>query len=57
MVVPRRGENQEGVILIEYSGYHSGSYQVDGEMTDVVTGEKVSGKISLAPYEIRVLKK
>lgn len=57
MVVPRRGENEEGVILMEYSGYHSGTYQVAGEMTDVVTGEKVSGTITLQPYEIRVLKK
>ena len=57
MVIPRAGDEIEGLILIEYSGKNSGSYTLSEEMTDVVTGEKISGAIELQPYEIRVLRK
>ncbi len=55
MVTPRKGADMSGLILIEYAG-EAGAYTLDREMQDVVTGETVSGRLSLAPYGIVVLK-
>lgn len=54
MVCPREGENMKGVIVAEYANC-GGRYRVNGEMTDILTGKKVSGEITLKPYEVMVL--
>lgn len=56
LVSPRVGNGREGVVLVEYAG-KEGAYECGCELCDVVTGERVSGKIRLSPYECRVLEK
>jgi len=54
MVVPRRGEHTEGLILVEYAG-EDASYTLDAPMKNVVSGETVWGTLTLHPYDILVL--
>ena len=56
MAVRREGEKHSGLILLEYAG-KGGTYQLDEEMTDILSGKKYSGKISLMPYDIMVLQR
>jgi len=44
------------VVLVECGG-KNGTYQLEGEATDILTGETLSGRIDLPPYGIRVLKR
>ncbi|MCQ2461988.1 MAG: beta-galactosidase trimerization domain-containing protein [Clostridia bacterium] len=54
IAVPRKGENYEGLILAEYKN-QGGTCILPRAMTDVLTGDALSGKITLTPYEIRIL--
>ena len=61
MVIPRKGEpvsaNGEtvsGLILVEYAGAPA-AYTLDRPMKNVVTGETVSGRVTLGGYGILVL--
>ncbi len=56
VVVPRKGENGEGLMVAE-CGNSTGYIVLKEEMTDILTGNKYSGKVELAPYELLVLKK
>ena len=51
---PRAGE-ENGLILIEY-GNEQGAYYLPGEMTNLLTGKRHSGKYELSPYEVAVFK-
>jgi beta-galactosidase len=55
MVVPRAGETEEGLILLEHAGQNA-KYTLDRSMVDVLTGDELSGTISIAPYEVKMLK-
>ncbi|MCL2775925.1 MAG: beta-galactosidase [Oscillospiraceae bacterium] len=60
-VVNRAGETdspdrQQGIIALELRG-KDGYLELDGEYSDVISSEKLSGKIELAAYTVKVLKK
>ena len=55
MIARREGEAGRGFILVEY-GAKPASVALPGEMTDLLTGERCSGKIRLEPYGVRVLR-
>ncbi|MBR5871033.1 MAG: beta-galactosidase [Clostridia bacterium] len=54
MVVPRVGEKQSGLILVEYAG-KAASYTLDKPMKRTDSGEIVDGKIEIEPYGIVIL--
>lgn len=56
MAVRREGEKYSGLILLEYAG-KGGTYQLEEEMTDILSEKTYSGKISLMPYDIMVLQR
>ncbi len=56
-VVPRAGDETEGVILVEHSGASSATYTTSDTYRDIVTDKVVTGKITLPPYGIAVLEK
>ncbi len=55
-VVPRKGEAGEGLMVAE-CGNSDGYIMLPEEITDIITGEKYSGKVDLKPYDVLVLKK
>lgn len=55
MVAKRKGEAGEGVILVECAAKEA-AYTLDRPMLDLLTGETLSGRVALKPYEVRVLK-
>lgn len=55
LAVPRKGEAGQGLVLAEYRN-QGGTCVLPREMTDVLTGDTLSGTVTLAPYEIRILK-
>ncbi len=55
MVSPRAGEAGEGFIMVE-CGAKPAAYTLTGSYTDILTGEKLSGRISFKPYEVKVLR-
>lgn len=54
MAVRREGGCRRGLILAEYAN-KGGRYILENEMTDILTGEVVSGEITLAPYQVMIL--
>jgi beta-galactosidase GanA len=54
LAVPRAGDGVRGLILIEHAG-EAASYRLDRPMTDILTGERLSGALRLEPYAVRVL--
>ena len=54
LVVPRKGEDVSGLILVEYAG-EPASYTLEKPMYDMVSGKTVSGEIRLGAYDILVL--
>ena len=56
IVSPRAGEAGEGLIVAECNNA-AGSIVLKEEMTDIITGNKYSGKVELSPYDVLVLKK
>ena len=56
VVIPRKGNGREGLIVIE-AGNREGEIALEGEMTDVLTGEKHAGNMKIAPYSVHVLVK
>lgn len=57
IVCPRKGENTEGVILLEHTGLKGAKYSFQGELYDVVTGEKYVGSVKIEPNGVKVLEK
>ena len=55
MIARREGEAGKGFILVEY-GAKPASVALPGEMTDLLTGERLSGRIQMEPYGVRVLR-
>ena len=55
MVAPREGEAGKGLILVEY-GAKPAAVTLPCPMTDLLTGERLSGTIAIEPYGVRVLK-
>lgn len=56
VVSPRSGSAGEGLMVAE-CGNGSGYIILKEEMTDIITGEKYSGKVELKPYDLLILKK
>ena len=54
MIAPREGEAGKGFIMVEY-GAKTAAVTLPGEMTDLLTGRKLSGKVELEPYGVLVL--
>ena len=52
---PRQGNGMSGLILLEYAGSPA-AYTLPSPMTDILTGEKLEGRIELKPYDVKVLK-
>ena len=52
---PRQGNGMSGLILLEYAGTPA-AYTLPSPMTDILTGEKLEGRIELKPYDVKVLK-
>lgn len=52
---PRQGNGMSGLILLEYAGAPA-AYTLPSPMTDILTGEKLEGRIELKPYDVKVLK-
>ena len=44
-----------GLILLEYAGSPA-AYTLPSPMTDILTDEKLEGRIELKPYDVKVLK-
>ena len=55
-VVPRRGEEIEGLIVAECRG-EAGAITLPEAMTDLLTGKTLEGRVALAPYDLLVLQK
>ena len=55
-VVPRKGEEKEGLFLLENGG-KEGYCNIECEMTDVLTGEKVGPELNFKPYDMYILEK
>lgn len=55
MVVQRSGKTQRGLILLEHGGKEA-CFMLEHPMYDLLTGNELSGKISINPYEVKVLK-
>ena len=53
-VINRTGKNTEGIIALELNG-RNGYLQLDGEYIDLISGKKISGKMKLMPYDVKVL--
>ena len=56
MVVPRKGENCEGLILAEFEG-RGGTYRLPSPMYEYLSGKTLSEDIKVAPYEVLILEK
>lgn len=56
VVIPRKGNGMEGLIVIE-AGNREGEIVLEDEMTDVLTNEKHAGNMKIAPYSVHVLVK
>lgn len=54
MAVRREGAEHRGLILAEYANA-GGRYILQNEMTDILTGQTVSGEITLKPYSVMIL--
>ena len=54
MVIPRKGEEISGLILVEYAGKPA-AYTLDKPMMCAKTGAVVEGKIDIEPYGIVIL--
>ena len=55
VVVPRKGENLEGLVIVE-AGNAEGEIRLDRKMTDLLTGMEYEGNMKIAPYGVYVLK-
>jgi len=55
MAAYREGEAGKGLILVERAAKEA-AYTLDKPMVDLLTGETLSGKITLKPYDVKVLK-
>ena len=55
VVVPRSGA-ADGIVLCEVN-HEKGEVFLDGAYQDVVSGEQVSGTVSVEPYTFQILKK
>ncbi len=56
IVAPRRGDNLEGMVVAECRNA-AASITLPSRMTDLLTGRICEGQVTLAPYELLVLKK
>ena len=54
LVADRRGENKNGVILVDICG-NGGVYHNDKALTDILTGNRYTEKITVEPYQVLVL--
>ncbi len=54
-LVEREGE-QCGVIVLEIEN-REGEVELDGEYTDIISGNKYQGRVSISPYKVLVLQK
>ncbi len=52
--VPRKGDDVSGLIVGEFDG-KEGWIELPQQMTDILTGEKYSGKVNIRPYSLFVL--
>lgn len=55
LAAPRTGQGGDGTVLVEY-GNRPAHVLVQRPSIDLLSGEAVSGELSLGPYEVRVLK-
>ena len=55
VVSPRHGDAGEGAFLVEYAG-KGGRVTLPKAGTDILTGEKLSCDVPLAPYQVRAVK-
>ena len=53
-VIPRRGENRRGLILMEV-GNAPGTYRLEEPMTDLLTGKTYDDTVELKPYDLLIL--
>lgn len=56
LVVRRVGNGGEGLIVIDTEN-EPGAITLPAPMTDLLTGEALSGRVNMAPYGVRVLKR
>ena len=55
LVVPRSGAAGSGMVLVEYDNQPA-SITLNQEATNILTGEKLSGKIEVKPYGVMALR-
>ncbi len=55
MVSPRSGDAGNGCVLVEYAA-EPAAFTLDKPMMDLITGNTLSGRIEMKPYEVLVLK-
>ncbi len=55
LAVPREGEGGEGLAAVELEN-QPGFVELARPAVDLLSGEKVEGKVPLAPYQVRVLR-
>ena len=55
-VVPRKGNGQEGFIIVDALG-KGGRFKLPYPAKDLLTDKILEGEITIAPYEVLVLKK
>ena len=56
LVIPREGDNESGLILAE-TAFKEATVVLPDSYRDILTGETLSGKITVKPYDVMVLKK
>jgi beta-galactosidase GanA len=56
LVVPRTGEGQDGMIVMEIE-HKPGHIVLPNKMMDILTGKEHTGMLELEPYTVMVLKK
>jgi beta-galactosidase GanA len=55
-VAPRNGTAGEGLAVVEHRG-EPASITLDEPMTDLITGNRLEGKVELKPFDVLILKK
>ena len=54
VVVPREGKERRGCIVVELAG-RGGVYTLEKPMKDILSGETLSGTVTVAPYQVLML--
>ena len=57
IMVTRRVKDGDTLYIVAQIANRAGEYRFDGELVDILTGESFKEKMSLKPYELRIVKK